>query len=43
MTQVAFEVLVGGKVDRDFDVNSCEEFVDQCKVLAIQLSEEQAR
>lgn len=43
MTEVAFEVLVGEEMGRDFDVNECEEFVDQCTAFAIQLADEQKR
>lgn len=43
ITEVSFEVLVGGEAGRDFDASEFDEFVDHCKAFAAQLSEEQKR
>lgn len=41
--EMAFDVLVHDEDGRDLDVVECEEFIDQCKAYAAELTEEQNR
>lgn len=41
--EMAFDVLMHDEEGRDLDVVECEEFIDQCKAYAAELTEEQNR